>query len=105
MNDDPYELFGLPPGASEEAVRSRYLELVRQHPPERDPQRFAAIRSAYDELCSLDRRLEAKLFRSENTSTMHPVMTAWNERLRRVRPTSAMLAKLADRLAATEKSR
>ena len=38
---DPYEVFGLPDDSDDEAIRRRYLELVRQYPPEHQPQRFA----------------------------------------------------------------
>ena len=38
---DPYGILGVPPGADEAAIRRRYLELVRQFPPDRE--RFAAI--------------------------------------------------------------
>ena len=34
---DPYEVLGLPRTADEAETRPRYLELVRQFPPDRDP--------------------------------------------------------------------
>jgi curved DNA-binding protein CbpA len=59
---DPYEALGLSHLADEAEIRRRYLELVRQSPPDRDPERFAAIRAAYDEVRDPARRLEALLF-------------------------------------------
>jgi curved DNA-binding protein CbpA len=59
---DPYEELGLPSDSDDEAIRRRYLELVRQFPPEHHPQRFAAIRAAYDRLRDLDTRLRQRLF-------------------------------------------
>jgi curved DNA-binding protein CbpA len=59
---DPYETLGLSHLADEAEVRRRYLELVRQFPPDRAPGRFAAIRAAYDEVRDPARRLEALLF-------------------------------------------
>ena len=47
---DPYEQLGLPPSADETEIRQHYLELVRQFPPDRAPERFAEIRAAYDAL-------------------------------------------------------
>lgn len=44
----PFEVLGLTTDADEATVRARYLELVRQHPPERDPDRFREIRAAYE---------------------------------------------------------
>ena len=43
---DPYETLGVTRSSSDAEIRRRYLELVRQFPPERDAERFAAIRSA-----------------------------------------------------------
>ena len=35
-----YLALGLSPSAAGEEIRQRYLELVRAHPPSRDPERF-----------------------------------------------------------------
>jgi curved DNA-binding protein CbpA len=59
---DPYELMGLPADSDDETIRRRYLELVRQFPPERSPEKFAAIRQAYESLRDLDTRLRYRLF-------------------------------------------
>jgi hypothetical protein len=45
---DPFETLGVPRNASEAEVRARYLELVRQFPPEREPSRFREIRAAFE---------------------------------------------------------
>jgi curved DNA-binding protein CbpA len=60
--DDPYEVLGLAPDSDDEAIRRRYLELVRRFPPEHEPQKFAAIRAAYEQLRDLDTRLRHRLF-------------------------------------------
>ena len=60
--NDPLAVLGLSPDSDDEAIRRRYLELVRQHSPERDPKRFATIRQAYDSLRDLDTRLRHRLF-------------------------------------------
>ncbi len=44
---DPFAVLGVPPTASEDDVRARYLELVRQHPPESEPEKFQQIHRAY----------------------------------------------------------
>src|SRR5436190_1791434 len=59
---DPYEVLGLSPDADDETIRRRYLELVRQFSPEHHPEKFAAIRAAYEDLRSLDTRLRHRLF-------------------------------------------
>src|SRR5687767_14568835 len=59
---DPYAVLGLPADADDEAIRRRYLELVRQFTPEQNPERFAAVRQAYESLRDLDTRLRFRLF-------------------------------------------
>ena len=46
-DEDPFDVLGLSPDATEEAIRARYLSLVRVHPPERDPKAFQRIAAAY----------------------------------------------------------
>ncbi len=45
---DPHRVLGLPQNASAEEIRVRYLELVKEFPPERDADRFREIRAAYE---------------------------------------------------------
>jgi curved DNA-binding protein CbpA len=59
---DPFELLGLEPEADEAAVRAAYLRAVRRHPPEREPQLFKAIRTAYERLQTSEGRAQARLF-------------------------------------------
>lgn len=58
---DPYEILGLPVDSDDAAIRSRYLELVRQFPPEKAPERFAEVRAAYDHFQDRDTRLLNRL--------------------------------------------
>lgn len=59
---DPYEVLGLPPDCDDEMIRRRYLELVRQFSPEHQPEKFAAVRAAYESLRNLETRLRYRLF-------------------------------------------
>lgn len=45
---DPFTVLGLSRDAGEAEVRARYLELVKQYPPEREPEKFRAIRAAFE---------------------------------------------------------
>lgn len=45
---DFFTTLGLPREAGEAEVRARYLELVKQFPPERAPERFREIQAAYE---------------------------------------------------------
>ena len=56
---DPYQVLELPPDSDDEAIRRRYPELVRRFSPERYPEKFAAIRTAYESLRDLNTRFDA----------------------------------------------
>jgi curved DNA-binding protein CbpA len=70
---DPYEVLGLPRSADEAETRSRYLELVRQFPPDRDPSRFAEIRAAYDQVRDPVRRLEVQLLEGDSGDSIDAI--------------------------------
>jgi curved DNA-binding protein CbpA len=71
---DPYEVLGLPGDADDEAIRTRYLELVRQYSPEHHPERFAAVRAAYESLRDLDTRLRHRLFEAGKRETVETIL-------------------------------
>jgi DnaJ-like protein len=57
--DEARALLGLAADdATDEQIRAAYLEKVRRHPPDRDPELFEKIRDAYDLL--RDRRQRAR---------------------------------------------
>lgn len=90
---DPYEVLGLPQHADEAEIRRRYLELVRQFPPDRAPEQFAAVRAAYDEVRDPARRLEALLFQTATSDTLDAIAVEVRARLRQARiPLNALLA-------------
>ena len=90
---DPYEILGLPRGASEADVRRRYLELVREHPPDRAPERFTQIRQAYEKLRDPVMRMESRLFDLQSSGTMAEIIAGVRRRLRRTRlPTPTLLS-------------
>jgi curved DNA-binding protein CbpA len=93
---DPYEVLGLPAHADEAEVRRRYLELVRQFPPDRAPERFAAIRAAYDEVRDPSRRLEAQLFETATNDTLDAIAADLRARLTSTRLPLDVLLSLAD---------
>ncbi|WP_010582034.1 J domain-containing protein [Schlesneria paludicola] len=46
--DDPFTVLSVAPDASEAEIRARYLKLVKQYPPDREPEKFREIREAFD---------------------------------------------------------
>ena len=57
-----YLVLGLPPSATQEEIRQRYLELIRAHPPGREPERFQQITAAYEALKDARTRVETAIF-------------------------------------------
>jgi curved DNA-binding protein CbpA len=64
----------LPPDSDDAAIRQRYLELVRQFAPEHHPEKFAAIRAAYDSLRDQDTRLRHRLFEAGKRETVEAIL-------------------------------
>src|SRR5437762_13014412 len=58
---DPYVTLEVDPQATVAEVRLAYLQKVREHPPERDPEGFKRIRESYELLRSPRKRAELTL--------------------------------------------
>jgi curved DNA-binding protein CbpA len=71
---DPYSVLGLAADSDDEAIRRRYLELVRAYSPERHPEKFAAIREAYESLRDLDTRLRYRLFEAGKNESIEAII-------------------------------
>ena len=71
---DPYAVLGLSPDSDDETIRRRYLELVRQFSPEHHPEKFAAVRSAYESLRDLNTRLRYRLFEAGKNESVEAII-------------------------------
>jgi curved DNA-binding protein CbpA len=71
---DPYTVLGVSADADDAAIRGRYLELAREFPPEQHPQRFAAIRAAYDAVKDLDARVRHRLFPAGEADALDAIL-------------------------------
>jgi len=65
--ESPYKILGVERTASESEIKQAYFALVREHPPERDPEGFKRIRAAYEKLRAGGERAETDLFLIEET--------------------------------------
>jgi curved DNA-binding protein CbpA len=72
--NDPYAVLGLPADSDDETIRRRYLELVKQFSPERHPEKFAAIRRAYESLRDLETRLKYRLFEAGKNESIDAIL-------------------------------
>jgi curved DNA-binding protein CbpA len=71
--NDPYMVLGLPADSDDAAIRRRYLDLVRQFTPEHHPEKFAAVRTAYECLRDRDSRLNYRLFEAGKQETVEAI--------------------------------
>jgi len=55
QTDNPYKVLGVERNAAPDEIKRAYFALVREHPPERDPDGFKRIRAAYDKLKGAER--------------------------------------------------
>lgn len=72
--DDPHVVLDLPADADDEAIRRRYLELVRRFSPEHHPEKFAAIRAAYERLRDRNARVRYQLFEAGRKETIESLV-------------------------------
>lgn len=90
---DAHKVLGVGRDADVAEIRRRYLELVRQHSPEREPERFAAIRAAYDQLRDPAVHLKSRLFSLEAGQTLDELAARTRPDLRKQRiPTATLLS-------------
>ena len=94
---DSYTILGLESNCDEDAIRHRYLELVRQHSPERDPQRFVEIRQAYEQLRDPIERLRGQLFLEHDEDSLNAMIHDVQLRLRDARIPVETLLSLAEK--------
>ena len=68
MDDDPFATLGVDENAGDEAIRRRYLELVRAWPPDREPEKFQALRAAYEAISGPRQRVAWKLLHTSSAA-------------------------------------
>ena len=57
----PFVVLGVPADADDAAIRGRYLELIREFSPENAPERFAAIRAAFEKIQTVESRADRRI--------------------------------------------
>lgn len=62
LAQDPYRILELPRNAEDKEIKRAYFQMVRQHPPENDPEVFQQIRAAYEKLRTPRTRALVDLF-------------------------------------------
>ena len=62
---NPFDVLGVPETADDEAIKKAYLQKVREYPPEREPERFQVIRTAFETIKTRRDRLSYRLFHQD----------------------------------------
>ncbi len=90
--NDAWSVLGLEPSVSDQAIRQRYLQLVREFSPEHAPQRFTEIRKAYDELRDPIERVRKRLFTASHSEQLDGLIAEYRQQASVSRiPTAALL--------------
>ena len=63
--NNPFLLLDVPEDADDASIKKAYLQKVRQHPPEHEPEQFQAIRAAFEAIKSRRDRLRYRLFQQD----------------------------------------
>lgn len=92
---DPHEVLGLSHDADAEAIRRRYLELIREYSPESAPREFSEIRSAYDRLRDPLVYLQSRLFDLHSSHTLESLLNDLQPDVRAKRISTDLLLSLA----------
>lgn len=92
---DPYKRLALPASVDDDQVKAAYLSKVKQFMPERYPQEFQQIQSAYQLLKDQAARVKYQLL---NTPTFDPqlILSHCLPSQNRQRPTAAQLINLLE---------
>lgn len=89
--NNAHQILELKPGATQEELRKKYLALVRQYPPDRDPEKFRDIHAAYQLLADPLAQATALLTPSRDKPDLMAVIVE----AEKVRPRLDMLNLLA----------
>jgi curved DNA-binding protein CbpA len=71
---NPYTVLEVAVDADDETIRRSYLELVRRFPPEQYPERFAAVRAAYENVKDINARAAFRLFEAGRDDTIDAII-------------------------------
>ena len=78
--EDPFEVLGLEPAATAEDIRAAYLQHVKQHPPDRDPDGFERSRAAYEKVQDPIRRVQQILLKAGPKEPLISILDAHSGR-------------------------
>lgn len=81
--------------ATDQEIRAKYLELVRRFPPETHPKEANDIRAAYDQIRTLEFRVQYLLEHEGKEITFEEIAAKLSQHVVRKRPTLQQLCEVA----------
>ena len=91
-----YYTLGLSPDCTEEELRKRYLELVRQYPPETHAEKFSRIHEAYEKLRDPLESIPEMFFSLELDDSIERIITDVLDDIRHERLPTQVLLKMGE---------
>ncbi len=91
----PFEILNIAVDSDDDAIRKAYLGMVRQFPPERFPEEFQRVRTAYESIKTARDRLRYELF-DYSMPDMHELAADIKAKAKPGRPTEKQLRQLLD---------
>ena len=91
-----YYTLGLSPDCTEEELRKRYLELVRQFPPETHGEKFSRIHEAYEKLKNPLESIQEMFFSLELDDSIEQIITDVLDDIRHERLPTQVLLKMGE---------
>lgn len=80
-----YILLGVTNEATDEEIRTRYLDLVKRHTPEKDPARFQELTASYEAIKDIRKRMAATYLLPEEPMDTEEALYALSKAVARKR--------------------
>ncbi len=77
-----YLALDVPLEATDQEIRDKYLALIKKHPPEKHPERFQQVSTAYEKIKSPHARVRTALFDINETPDTEAALQALGEAAR-----------------------
>jgi curved DNA-binding protein CbpA len=83
----PFTVLGVSLSDDDEAIRKRYIELIREFSPEAAPEKFAAIREAFETIGTVHKRANFLIDPGKQGETMDELLEDYERTMPRKRNT------------------
>ncbi len=81
-----FEVLGISETAEDEVILNAYLICVRECPPEKDPDRFEEVRTAYEAICNERQRIQYQLLNHDPMNVETAIQVLLNTKQSQKKP-------------------